>query len=124
MAKIATKKPNKNVKEKTHKFNFSFSSKSQPESFNKNNYDTVNLKAGTIKFGRFYGKKSLKYRLIVSIVIGIVMAFVIQLTLKNTGLYNSGLMAVVQGIARITQASMGNAGINAKITTLIFNLLF
>jgi uncharacterized membrane-anchored protein YitT (DUF2179 family) len=54
------------------------------------------------------------------------MGTVIQFLIKNTGLYNSGLNAIVQGIARITNTAMLNSN-SEKINNLaptIFNILF
>jgi uncharacterized membrane-anchored protein YitT (DUF2179 family) len=62
----------------------------------------------------------------IAIIIGLVMGAVVQFLIKNTGLYNSGLNAVVQGIARITNTAMLNSG-NQHLIDLaptIFNILF
>ncbi|GHU28830.1 hypothetical protein FACS1894152_6870 [Bacilli bacterium] len=52
------------------------------------------------------------------------MAGLIQFALKNTGLYNSGLSAIAQGIARITNTAILNGGANADLAKTVFNVLF
>jgi uncharacterized membrane-anchored protein YitT (DUF2179 family) len=47
-----------------------------------------------------------------------------QFLIKNTGLYNSGLSGIVQGIARISDTFMIKNNVDTQTATLIFNLLF
>jgi uncharacterized membrane-anchored protein YitT (DUF2179 family) len=63
---------------------------------------------------------------LIAIIIGIVMGAATQFLVKNTGLYNSGLSAITQGIARISNTlsqKSDNPAIQAN-ATIIFNALF
>jgi uncharacterized membrane-anchored protein YitT (DUF2179 family) len=63
---------------------------------------------------------------VIAAIIGIVIGTLIQFLIKNTGLYNSGLSAITQGIARISKTIMLNSS-DANIKGLaetMFNVLF
>jgi uncharacterized membrane-anchored protein YitT (DUF2179 family) len=52
------------------------------------------------------------------------MGTVVQFLIKNTGLYNAGLNAIVQGIARITNTLMLSNDSTKDIAPVVFNILF
>jgi len=52
------------------------------------------------------------------------MGVVILFFLQNTGLYNTGLSAIVQGTARLVQTVLKLNGVDATTVATIYNILF
>jgi hypothetical protein len=52
------------------------------------------------------------------------MGTLVQFLIKNTGIYNSGLSAVIQGIARLSNTLMLNNSVSDELASTIFNILF
>lgn len=91
----------------------------------KGKYDLVNLERGKIKFGFLYKKDHLWVRFLVAIAVGLILAVVTQFLIKNTGLYNSGLSGVLQGIARCVYTSLSlKSTYDPETNELIFNIMF
>jgi uncharacterized membrane-anchored protein YitT (DUF2179 family) len=60
----------------------------------------------------------------VAVVMGVVMAFVILFLLKNTGVYNSGLSGLLQGVSRFVYVLVRKTSGNQKAADNVFNVLF
>lgn len=91
--------------------------------YTKGSFQTTKLTAGSIKFASLYDAPRWQRYLIV-IIIGVLMGLVTMLLVKNTGLYQSGMSAVLQGISRVIYVSMTNGGISKDLADLVFNILF
>lgn len=87
-------------------------------------YERRVVRASGLKFSGLYEDNRLWVRYLIVITIGILMAFVGQLLLKNTGLYMGGLSSIVQGFARLTNTLMHKYDADPKLTELIYNLMF
>ncbi|MDE7433599.1 MAG: hypothetical protein K2M43_00370 [Mycoplasmoidaceae bacterium] len=56
--------------------------------------------------------------------IGLFMAVIVQFLIKNTGLYNTGLSAIIQGFSRLVYVILTYKQVSAETASLVFNLLF
>jgi hypothetical protein len=52
------------------------------------------------------------------------MAFFVQTFVKNTGLCNSGLGGITQGISRLVNCLLLKNNVDKETTKIIFNFLF
>lgn len=93
------------------------------KNFKVGSFHHVKVKNGSIKFKKLY-QLSTWQRYLTAILVGIFMAVIVQFLIKNTGLYNTGLSAIIQGFSRLIYTIMNHNGVNKSTAELAFNLLF
>lgn len=93
------------------------------KNFKVGSFHHVKVKNGSIKFKKLY-QLSTWQRYLTAILVGIFMAVIVQFLIKNTGLYNTGLSAIIQGFSRLVYTVMNHNGVNKSTAELTFNLLF
>ena len=97
--------------------------KSEDNSFTYGVHDRIQVHAGAIRFQKLYDAHNLWKRYFVSAAIGVVMAFVTLFMLKNTGLYNSGLSGLLQGLSRLIYVGIAKNG-SKNLADDLFNVFF
>lgn len=93
------------------------------DSFETGKFHDITVKTGSIKFSKLYRLKTWQ-RYIFAGICGTLMAIIVQFLIKNTGLYNTGLSAVIQGFSRFIYTLMTKNGSSPATAELVFNLLF
>lgn len=92
----------------------------------------VKVNGPGLKFFKLYSLES-KYnwkKILICCMVGVIIGFFASMMVANTGLYNSGLSAITQGIARLVRSSMlARAGeqitdAQKSLINLIFQILF
>lgn len=92
--------------------------------FNIGRYRQQRLRAKGLKFATLYDDNAVWKRYLIAAVIGMMAGVLVQFMIKNTGLYNTGLSAIIQGFARLIYTVMSINGADETVAKLIFNLLF
>jgi len=87
----------------------------------------VAFKNSLVKFTWLYKIRSLRYKLLVAMVLGILYSFCTTIFIKNTSLYAGGTSSFFYGIARLVRTLLvAEAGLKVDSTTvnLTYNFLF
>lgn len=92
--------------------------------FTKGKYSEYIVKAHSLKFASLYNEGRTWIRYLIAALVGLTAAILIQFVVKNTGIYSSGLSAIIQGFARIIQSVMNVNKVNSTTVELVYNILF
>ena len=82
-------------------------------------FNEQKVTAPNVAFSSLYEDNRLWVRYLIATAIGILMAFIVQICVKNTGLYSSGLSGINQGIARIANVLMLKYGLDESIAKAV-----
>lgn len=82
------------------------------------------LHAKGLKFARLYDDNRVIVRYFIAGLIGVLSGAFVQLLIKNTGLYNTGMSAIVQGLARLTNTILLLKNTDPDTVKLVYNLMF
>ncbi len=93
------------------------------KSFAVGKFHNIKVKSGSVKFKRLYQLEPWQ-RYLAAGLVGFCMAIIVQFMIKNTGLYNTGLSAIIQGFSRLVYTIMTHNNISESTATLTFNLMF
>ncbi len=84
----------------------------------------VELRGGNVKFLKLYTKTNFYFRWACAGLLGVIMSFIVLLVVESTGLYTGGVTALFQGVARLANVIMYEAGVDATTTSIVYNVLF
>ena len=112
-------------KKKSKKNHSSLLKNSYKNSFKVGKYNERKVNFAGLPFSKLYSSYSNAKRYIIAAILGIVMAFFVQFLVKNTGLYNSGLSAVVQGLSRFVYSIVCKFGVMSETSAeVLYNFMF
>ena len=94
------------------------------DTFTSAKYRLHHVTSNSLRFSWLYLHHRRTTRYAIAALIGFLMAFFVQILIKNTGLYNTGISAVTQGIARIVNGIMKNNQFDSTVTYIAYNTIF
>ncbi len=84
----------------------------------------AHLTTSLLKFAVFYEFRNSSYRILIIVLCALIQSFLSTLLIQNTGLYNSGISSLTQGLARITFVTLSlqnNPDVDAN---MVYQIVF
>ncbi|WP_051675845.1 YitT family protein [Ureaplasma canigenitalium] len=86
--------------------------------------EKIKFKAGILKFANFYATKNIALTYLIVIGFSLFTGLIGLVFVQNTGIYSPGITGLSQGVARLTQTLLIQAGYSAQVSKTTYDVLF